>query len=67
MDQHVIVTAAISNWADGACHATVVVGGYTTDGTPIEETFKVETETLSECSDWRVYARRALAGLLAEL
>lgn len=67
MQHRIIVTAALSNWADGDCHATVVIGGTFADGTPAEEVIGVEMPTVDLREDLRDYARRALLALVAEL
>lgn len=67
MQHRIILTAAISNWADGDAHASIVVGGLHADGENAELTTAVELPALEDCKDLRVYARRALAALLGEL
>jgi len=67
MKNHVILTAAVSSWRDGDCHATIVIGGQRADGTPVEETIALELPELEVGEDMRRYARKALAALLGEL
>lgn len=67
MQHRIIMTAAISNWEDGDCHATIVIGGLHADGQNAEDTIALELPPLADVKDLRLYARRALASLLAEL
>lgn len=67
MEHRIILTVAISNWADGDCHGSLVVGGMFADGSPAELTLAVETGPVPVGGDLRQYARRALGALLGEL
>ena len=67
MPHRIILTIAISNWDDGDCHGSIVVGGMFADGSPAEATIAVETGPVPVGGDLRQYARRALAAVLGEL
>ena len=67
MPNRIILTAAMSNWADGELHASIVIGGCRADGTPVEETIAVHLPGVECGEDVRLYARRCLAALVGEL
>lgn len=67
MQNRIILTAAMSNWADGEMHASIVIGGCRADGTPVEETIAIHLPSAECGDDTRLYARRCLAALLGEL
>lgn len=67
MEHRIIVTAALSHWADGDLHGSVVIGGCREDGTPVEETIAVELPCVATCEDLRRYAKQVLWSLVAEL
>lgn len=67
MQHRIIVTAAMSHWADGDLHASIVIGGCREDGTPVDETIAVEMDAIDMGEDLRQYARRVLTALVSEL